>query len=52
MKLLNYLSKLLQLQNNSNKKNLMNSPFWGGFYDRSKVDKSLFTKDTSPNKKE
>lgn len=45
MKLLKYLKRLLYNQSQENNdKNLMNAPHWGGFYDRSKEDKSLFTK--------
>lgn len=46
MKLMDYLRRLLYQQSMKQDKEdkLMNRPFWGGFYDRSNVEKELFTK--------
>lgn len=46
MKFLKYLRYLLHSQQkNSKEKNLMDAPFWNGFYDRSKETKELFSKE-------
>lgn len=34
-----------QSTKNSKEKNLMDAPFWNGFYDRSKETKELFSKE-------
>ena len=46
MKLFKYLKTLLgqEYKDKNADENLMNAPFWGGFYDRSQTDKKLINK--------